>query len=129
MNIHSQDLNDKRGPDIGAEHDRQRRHQTDQAFGREGARDQGGRGAALQKRGQADAGRKRREAVAQSFRQQPTEVRAEGTQNAAADHVQAPQQQRHAAKQVEKNHTSHDHPLRNSSRTRRLSANRARSIP
>ena len=45
--IEGQDLHDQRGPDIGAEHDGQRRNQADQAFGREGTGNQGGRGAAL----------------------------------------------------------------------------------
>ena len=39
------------------------------------------------------------------------QVGTEGAQNAAVDHVQAPQQQRDAAHQVEKNHASHDLPL------------------
>ena len=33
--VEGQDLNDQRGPEIGAEHDRKRRDQTDQAFRRE----------------------------------------------------------------------------------------------
>ena len=45
--VERQDLNDQGGSDIGAEHDRERRNQTDQPFRREGTRDQGGRGAAL----------------------------------------------------------------------------------
>ena len=53
--VERQDLDDQRRADIGAEHDRQRRHQADQAFGGEGTGDQGGRGAALEQRGQADA--------------------------------------------------------------------------
>ena len=56
--IERQDLHDQRGADIGAEHDRKRRHQADQAFRRERARDQRGRGAALEQRRQAEAGRK-----------------------------------------------------------------------
>ena len=68
--IERQDLHDQRGADIGAEHDGERRHQADQAFGREGTGDQRGRGAALQQRGEAEAGRKRGEAVAQAFGQQ-----------------------------------------------------------
>jgi hypothetical protein len=42
--------------------------------------------------------------------------------------VQAPQQQRNAAHQVEKNDASHDCPLPNSSRKLRLSANAGQSI-
>ena len=44
--------------------------------------------------------------------EQPAQIGTEGAQNPAVDHVQAPQQQRHAAHQVEKNHASHDRPLR-----------------
>ena len=79
--------------------------------GGEGTRDQGGRGAALQQGGQADAGGKGGEAVVQRLRQQPPQIGTERAQNSAVDHVQAPQQQRHAAHQVEKNHASHDRPL------------------
>ena len=43
--------------------------------------------------------------------EQLAQIGTEGAQNPAVDHVQAPQQQRHAAHQVEKNHASHDLPL------------------
>ena len=65
--VERQHLNDQRGADIGAEHDRERRHEADQAFGGERTRDQRGRGAALQHRGEADAGGERREAVLSAF--------------------------------------------------------------
>ena len=65
--VERQDLHDQRGADIGAEHDRERRDQADQALGGEGTGDQGGRGAALQQRGEADARRKGGEAVAQGL--------------------------------------------------------------
>ena len=105
--VERQHLHDQRGADIGAEHDGKRRHQRDQAFGGKRTRDQRGRRAALQQRGEAEPGGKRREAVVQRLRQQPPQVRAERAQDAAVDHVQAPQQQRHAAHQVEQNHASH----------------------
>src|SRR6266404_3763755 len=110
-NVERQDLNNQRGPNIRTEHDCKRRHQTDQTFGSERARDQGGRGAALQQGCQADARCKGGEAVLQGFRQKQTEIGAESAQNSAVNHVQAPQQQRDAAQQVEKNQASHDHPL------------------
>ena len=72
------------------------------------AGDQRRRGAALQQRGEADAGGKCGEAVPSAPASMQTQVRAERAQNAAVDHVQAPQQQRNAAHQVEKNDASHD---------------------
>ena len=106
-----QDLHDQRGADIGAEHDGKRRHQADQAFRRERARDQRRRGAALEQRRQTEAGRKGGEAVVEPLRQQQAQVRAERAQDSAVDHVQAPQQQRNATHQVEKNHGSHARQL------------------
>jgi hypothetical protein len=44
------------------------------------------------------------------------------------NHVQAPQQQRHAAHQVEKNHTSHEFPLPDLSRKFKLSPNHSGSM-
>lgn len=66
-----------------------------------------GRGTALQQRGEADARRKGAETVFQRACQQRTQVGSERAQNPAVDHVQAPQQQRHATHQIEQNHTSH----------------------
>ena len=66
-----------------------------------------GRGAALKQRGQAEAGGEGGEAVAERLRQQTPQIGAERAQDAAVDHVQAPQQQRHAAHQVEKNERAH----------------------
>jgi hypothetical protein len=57
---------------------------------------QGGRGAALKQGGQADPRRKGGKTVAQSARQKSTKIGTKGAQNSAVDHVQAPQQQRHA---------------------------------
>jgi hypothetical protein len=128
--VERQDLDDQRGPDIGAEHDRERRNQADQAFGGERTRDQRGGGAALQQRGQADTGRECSKTVSQRARQQRAEIGTERAQDAALDHVQAPQQQRHATHQVEKNHASHDRPtLWDLSRKIRLSPNDSESIP
>src|SRR6202011_3771903 len=97
---------------------------------RERTRDQSGGGAALQQRGQAEAGGKGGEAVAQRLGQQQAQVRAERTQNAAVDHVQAPQQQRHAAHQVEKNHGPHARLLSRQFESRgQATANRGRINP
>ena len=111
--IERQNLNNQRGPDIRPEHDRKRRNKADQAFRREGTGDQRRRGAALQKRRQTKARRKRGEAISQRSGKKPAEIGAERAQDSAVDHVQAPQQQRNATHQVEKNHGSHDHALRN----------------
>ncbi len=78
---------------------------------------------------EADAGRKGGEAVVQALRQQRTQIGAERAQNPAVDHVQAPQQQRHATHQVEKNHASHARPCSDElSRKFTLSPNDSRSI-
>jgi len=122
-------LNDQGGADIGAEHDGKRRHQTDQALGGEGTRDEARGGAALEQSGQPEAGGKRGEAIVQPLCQQKPQVRAEGAQDAAVDHMQAPQQQRDAAHQIEKDQTSHGFPLPDLNRTFRLSPNDRGSIP
>ena len=62
-NVERQHLHDQGGADIGAEHDRKRRHQAHQPFGGKGTGDQRGRGAALEQRRQAEAGGKGGEAV------------------------------------------------------------------
>jgi hypothetical protein len=89
--IEREDLNDQRGPDIGAKHDRKRRNETDQTFHREGTRDQGRRGATLQKGGQTNACGERGESISQVSRKKPSKPWAKGTQNSALDHVQAPE--------------------------------------
>ena len=109
--LNDRSLHDQRGADIGAEHDRKRRHQADQSFRGERARDQRGGGAALEQRGEAEAGGKGGEAVVQRLRQQQPQVGTERAQDSAVDHMQAPQQQRHAAHQIEQNHGSHDRLL------------------
>ena len=60
----------------------------------------------------ADAGGEREEAVAQRRPQEAPQVGAERPDDPAVDHVQAPQQQRHAAHQVEKDHALQAIPLR-----------------
>src|SRR6478752_2263936 len=66
-----------------------------------------GRGAALEQRRQPETGGKCVEAITKRLAEQPSQVRAKGTQNPAVDHVQAPQQQRHAAHQIEQYQRSH----------------------
>jgi hypothetical protein len=106
-NIERQELHDQRGADIGAEHDGERGHQADHAVGGERGGHQAGRGARLQQRGQAEAGGEGGEAVAQRLAQGTAQVRPERAQHAAQDHMQAPQQQRHAAHQVKEHDRSH----------------------
>jgi hypothetical protein len=61
----------------------------------------------LEQGGETKAGAKGGEAVAQRLRQQQAQIGSERAQDAAVDHMQAPQQQRDATHQVEKNQTSH----------------------
>ena len=82
-----------------------------------------GRGAALEQGGQTEAGAEGGEAVAQRLGQQQAQIGSERAQDPAVDHVQAPQQQRDAAHQVEKNEASHALPVPKSSRRVRLSPN------
>ena len=105
--VEGQQLHDQRRADIGAEHDGERRHQADQAVGGERCGHQPGRGAALQQRGQAKPGGESGEAIAQRLAEEAAQVGAERAQHAAQDHVQAPQQQRHAAHQIEQDDRSH----------------------
>jgi hypothetical protein len=105
--IERQHLHDQRGADIGAEHDRKRRHQADDLLGGEGTGDQGSRGRALEQGGQAEAGAERGEPVAERPRQQQPQIGPEGPQDPAMDHVQAPQQERDAPHQIKQNKTSH----------------------
>jgi hypothetical protein len=96
------------GPDVGAEHDGKRRNETDQTRSRERGGHEPSGGAALQESGQTQAGREGREPVAQRSRQQLPQLGAERAQDAALDHVQAPQQQRDTTHQIENNHRSHN---------------------
>ena len=68
----------RRGAEIGAEHDRERRRGLDHAAAGEGRDHQRGRGAALQDAGDAEAGQEGGEAVAQRDPQQVAQVGAEG---------------------------------------------------
>ncbi len=109
--VERQHLDDQRGADIGAQHDRHRGDQADEAFRSKGGGDERRCRAALEKRGEAESGREGAETVPQRSRQQQPEIRAEGAQDAAVDHVKAPQQQRHATHQIEQNHDSRSFPL------------------
>jgi hypothetical protein len=91
---------DQRGSDIRPQHDRQGRDQRQRTLCREGCGHQPGGRAALEQRGQSESGGEGRETIAQGVRQQPAQVGAEGTRNAALDHVQAPEQQRDATHQI-----------------------------
>ncbi|MGY3359038.1 hypothetical protein ACVWZK_005701 [Bradyrhizobium sp. GM0.4] len=112
----------KRRADIGAEHDGERGDQAEQALGCERTREQRGRGAALEQGSKAETGGERVEAVTKRLAEEPSQVRAKGAQNPAVDHVQAPQQQRHAAHQIEQYQRSHA-PCPDWSRLVRLAPN------
>ena len=68
---------------------------------------QPGRGAALHDRGQHKSGAERLEAIAQRPGKHAAQIGTERAQHAGEDHVQAPQQQRHAAHQIKQNNRSH----------------------
>ncbi len=104
--VEGQQLNDQRAADIGAEHDRQRRAQIDHPARREGRHHQSGGGAALEHGGHAQAGDKGLPAAAQPGTEHPPQIPAIGAQDAALHHVHAPEQQRHAAHEVEENETA-----------------------
>ena len=105
--VEGQILNDQRGADIGAEHDGKRGYQADHAVGRKRGGHQPGRGARLQQRGQAEPGAEGGEAIAQRLAKNAAQIGTERAQHAAEHHVQAPQQQRHAAHQIKQNDRSH----------------------
>ena len=58
-------------------------------------------------RGQAEAGAECGEAIAQCLAEEAPQIGAERAQHAAHHHMEAPQQQSHAAHQVQKNHRPH----------------------
>ena len=105
--VERQHLHDQGRADIGAQHDGERRNKSDDALGAERSGHQPGRGAALQQRRQAEAGTERGEAIAQRLAEQAAQIGAERAQHAAEHHVQAPQQQRHAAHQIKQDQASH----------------------
>ncbi len=99
--IEGQELHDQRGAEIGAEHDGERRHQIDEPARGEARRHQPGRGAALQYRGDAEPGEERAPAVAEGASEQAPQIGSEGALDAALHHVQAPQQQRNRAGEID----------------------------
>ena len=99
--LNDKQLHDQRGADIGAQHDGERRHQRHGAAGGEARHHQPGRGAALQDGGDAEAGGERGQPVAQRGAEPAAQIGAEAALDAGLHHVQAPQQQRHRAGQVE----------------------------
>ncbi len=66
-----------------------------------------GRGAALQKRGDESSGEKGAKPVLQGDSEQAPQVRAERANHTAVDHVQAPEQQRDSAHQIENDCAAH----------------------
>jgi len=91
--VERQQLHDQRGADIGSEHDRERRHQIDQPAGSKARRHEPGRGAALQYRGDAEAGQESGKPTAKRASEKPAQMRAEAALDAALHHMHAPQQQ------------------------------------
>jgi hypothetical protein len=88
--VERQDLHDQGRAEIGAEHDRERRHQIDQPAGGKTRRHQPGRGAALQDRRDAEPGEERAPAVAEGAPEKAPQIGAESALDAALHHVQTP---------------------------------------
>ncbi len=105
--VERQHLHDQRGADIGAEHDRERGHQADEPSAVKELVISAVAVLLWSRAVRPRPARKGGEAVAQGLRQQQAQVGPERAQDPAVDHMQAPQQQRHAAHQVEKNQASH----------------------
>lgn len=104
--IERERLNDQRRADVRPEHDGERRSKIDRAPCDEGGSHQPGRRAALQERRHDHPGEERQEAISQRSSQQASEIGAKGPDDAAVDHMQSPQQQRHAAKKIEEDHAA-----------------------
>ena len=68
--LNVQNLYDRRGADIGTQHDGERGHQADEPLGGKRSRYQRGGGTALEQRGRAEAGREGGETVVQRLGQQ-----------------------------------------------------------
>jgi hypothetical protein len=60
----------------------------------------------LQERGDDKAGEGSKETILQRASQKAPQIGSEGSDDAAVDHVQAPQQQRHAAHEIEEDHAA-----------------------
>ena len=93
-------LHDEGGADIRPEHDRKRGNERDEATGGERGDHQPGRGAALEDGGHAEP-RRRLDAAAERQGEEPSQVGAEGALHPALHHMDAPQQQRDRAGEIE----------------------------
>ena len=108
--VEGEHLDDEGGADVRPQHDGEGWYQRHEPARREGGGHQGRRGAALQHGGHGDAGEEGAEAIAECCAQEASQVGAEGAHDAAVDHVQAPQQERHPSHQVKEDHVSHGTP-------------------
>ena len=99
LHVEREHLRDDRRADIGAEHDRERKRQRDQAARRERGEQHRGRGRALQDAGDADAGEECADARAGVGRDRAAQRRAERARHAGAHHAHAPEQERDAAEE------------------------------
>ena len=100
-NLEREHLDDKGRADIGAEHDSERRHELERAACAKGGNDEACGGATLQNCGRAKTGGKGAQPVIQRLRQKPSQVGAESAQDAALDHVHAPEQERDGSREVD----------------------------
>jgi hypothetical protein len=89
------------GAHVGAQHHGQRGGQCDQPLPDEGGDDQGRGRTGLHQRGDAQAGHRRRRTGADAARQDMAEVGTEDAQDARANEIRAPDQQRHGRQQVQ----------------------------
>ena len=93
-NLEREHLDDKRRADVCAKHDREGRHELEGAAGAKRRDDEACGRAALQNCGRAEAGGKRGQPITQRLRKKPAQVRTESAQDAALDHVYAPEEER-----------------------------------
>ena len=99
--IEGEHLHDEGRADIGAEHDRERRYEPDQAARREPGGHQPGRGAALQRRGHAEPGKERRKPVLERGCEDRAEAWPEGALHARLHHVRAPEEECNGARKID----------------------------
>ena len=99
-------MNDEGRSDIGPQHDGKCRYQANLAARHEGGGHQPRRRAALKEGRHDNPGQEGQETVTEGGAEKTPQARAESTDNTAADHVQAPQQQRDAADEIKKNHAA-----------------------
>jgi hypothetical protein len=100
--VEEEHLRQERSTNVGAEHDRECGGEPDHAGRRERGREQTRRRAALEKRGHAQSGQECAEAVTEVATEPASEHRAEAALHPGADHVRAPEEEAHMAREFDK---------------------------